>query len=43
MQRVTGKPEPNEDLLERIVARENMLLAWKRVKANKGAAGMDDM
>ena len=43
MQRVTGKPEPKEDLLERIVARENMLLAWKRVKANKGAAGMDGM
>ena len=43
MQRVKGKPEPNEDLLERIVARENMLVAWKRVKANKGAAGMDDM
>jgi len=43
MQRIAGKPEPKEDLLERIMARENMLLAWKRVKANKGAAGMDGM
>jgi RNA-directed DNA polymerase len=31
------------DLLEQILSRENMLLAWKRVKANKGAAGMDGM
>ena len=30
-------------LLERILSRENMLMAWKRVKANKGAAGMDGM
>ena len=31
------------NLLEQILSRENMLLAWKRVKANKGAAGMDGM
>ena len=31
------------ELLERILSRENMLMAWKRVKANKGAAGMDGM
>ena len=30
-------------LLEQILSRENMLAAWKRVKANKGAAGMDQM
>ena len=30
-------------LLEQILSRENMLLAWKRVKANKGSAGMDGM
>jgi hypothetical protein len=29
--------------LEQILSRENMLAAWKRVKANKGAAGMDQM
>ena len=32
-----------ENLLEQILSRENMLRAWKRVKANKGAAGMDGM
>ena len=31
------------NLLEQILSRENMLLAWKRVKANQGAAGMDGM
>ena len=31
------------NLLEQILSRENMLLAWKRVKANKGAAGVDRM
>lgn len=30
-------------LLERIVARENLMRAWQRVKANKGAAGCDDV
>lgn len=31
------------NLLEQILSRENMLKAWKRVKANKGKAGMDGM
>ena len=35
--------EAQVNLLEQILSRENMLLAWKRVKANKGAAGMDAM
>jgi len=30
-----------EDLLLRSLARENMVRAWKRVKANKGSAGVD--
>jgi len=30
-------------LLEQILSRENMRLAWKRVKANKGKGGMDGM
>ena len=34
-------PDPNEHLLERIFSRRNMRKAWKRVKANKGAAGDD--
>jgi len=41
--RVSGKPDPNEHLLERILSRENMLKAWQRVQANKGAHGMDNM
>lgn len=28
-------------MLERILSRANLLLAWKRVKANKGSAGVD--
>ena len=35
--------EAQVNLLEQILSRENMLPAWKRVKANKGAAGMDRM
>ena len=30
-------------LLEAALARENMVLAWKRVKANKGSAGSDGL
>ena len=41
--RVGGKPPPKQDLLERILSRGNMLKAWERVKANKGAPGIDNM
>ena len=41
--RVTSKPDPNDYLLEKILSRGNMLKAWKRVKANKGAPGIDKM
>ena len=41
MRHVTEPPDPNDHLLERILSRENMLRAWKRVKANKGAPGVD--
>lgn len=37
------KPSPNENLLQRILSRENMRQAWKQVKANKGVAGIDRM
>lgn len=32
-----------EDLLQQVLTRENMVLAWKRVKANKGSAGVDGL
>ncbi len=31
------------DLLSQALARENMVIAWKRVKANKGSAGVDGL
>lgn len=33
----------NEHLLERILSRENMVAAWRRVKTNRGAPGIDGM
>ena len=32
-----------EDLLAQVLSRENMVLAWERVKANKGSAGVDGL
>lgn len=32
-----------EDLLQQVLARANMVEAWKRVKANKGSAGVDGL
>jgi len=34
---------PSDDLWEQILSRENLLKAWKRVKANGGAPGIDGM
>lgn len=36
-------PNPDDNLLERMLSRDNMQEAWKRVKANKGAAGIGGM
>lgn len=35
--------DPNANLLEQILSRDNVQQAWKRVKANKGAPGIDNM
>ncbi len=32
-----------DDLLRQVLARENLVLAWKRVKANRGSAGVDGL
>jgi RNA-directed DNA polymerase len=37
------KESPCEDLLEKILERDNLNAAWKRVKQNGGAAGIDGM
>lgn len=41
--RVVDTPDPNQHLLEQILSRPNMIKAWERVKANKGAPGVDNM
>jgi len=41
--RVVEPSGPESHLLERILTRENMRAAWKRVAANKGVAGVDKM
>ena len=42
-QRVDEQPAFSADLLELILRPANILAAWKRVRANKGAAGIDGM
>jgi group II intron reverse transcriptase/maturase len=40
---ITNTNEQSDGLLERILTRENLNLAYKRVKKNKGAGGIDGM
>jgi RNA-directed DNA polymerase len=43
IQRSDPKPSFSYDLFECVLQRENLQAAWKRVRANKGAAGIDGM
>lgn len=43
MQCVVEPPDPNDHSLEQILSSDNVLKAWKRVKANKGKPGVDRM
>jgi RNA-directed DNA polymerase len=38
-----GEPVPERELMERVVERSNMQRAYRRVKQNKGAPGVDSM
>ena len=41
--RIVEEQFSNNQLLERILSTENVGLAWKQVRANKGAPGIDDI
>lgn len=41
--RGTGQPDPNASLLEEVLSFDNLASAWKRVRSNKGAPGIDDV
>jgi len=43
VQRVMDGDPSEENLLEQILSTENMRDAWRKVRANKGAAGMDNV
>jgi RNA-directed DNA polymerase len=42
-QRSGSKPAFSDDLVERVLQWDNLQSAWKRVRANKGAADIDGM
>lgn len=42
-QRIDSKPVFSNDLFEQVLQPDNLQAAWRRVRANKGAAGVDGM
>ena len=42
-QRSASKPAFSNDLFEQVMQRDNLHAAWQRIRANKGAAGIDGM
>lgn len=38
-----GKDDSGQDLLAQVLSKANMATAWKRVKANRGSAGVDGL
>ncbi|WP_223418504.1 hypothetical protein ACNH6B_13550 [Shewanella basaltis] len=42
-QRIDMQPAFNNDLFQQLLEPENLHRAWRQVKANKGAAGIDGM
>nr|WP_307955351.1 hypothetical protein [Shewanella putrefaciens] len=42
-QRIDLQPAFNSDLFQQLLEPENLHRAWRQVKANKGAAGIDGM
>ncbi|WP_258195977.1 reverse transcriptase domain-containing protein [Shewanella sp. LC2] len=42
-QRIDMQPAFNSDLFQQLLEPENLHRAWRQVKANKGAAGIDGM
>ena len=43
VRRVVESPDPDVNLLVRVLSNDNVSLAWAKVRSNKGAPGMDNV